>query len=227
MAAASAALGTTKKEKSEKTVKECPLCGDPGHRGRECPLLSPDTEEEEMKVDQGYAEGTRKKASQPASSPMPVTPPSRVRRPLDPYENATKEETASPEWDMISELTQEEKQIIAKRRTKTAATKAKRATQAALTGEAADFPSLSHVWSSEMAMNMVFSLASRMRVFLWKKLLWQLRVKDAVERTMKGARWKRNPRWLSRLLGKEVAAVYGHYGAMRQKMNNPDTWHLM
>ena len=29
------------------------------------------------------------------------------------------------------------------------------------------------------------------------------------------------------ILGKEVAAVYGHYGTMRQKMNNPDTWHLM
>lgn len=180
-----------------------------------------------MPVDQGYLDGARKKPSQPPAGQAPVTPPSRVRRALEPYEMAPKEEQGSPEWDMISELTQEEKQIIAKRRAKTMAAKTKRATQAALTGEAADFPSLSHVWSSEVALNMVFSLPSRMRVFLWKKLVWQLRVRDAVERTMKGARWKRNPRWLSRLLGREVAAVYGHYGAMRQKMNNPDTWHLM
>ena len=69
------------------------------------------------------------------------------------------------------------------------------------------------MWSQEVALNMVFAMGSRMRTFLWKKLLWQLRVKSAVDR-IQGARWKRNPRWLAMLLSKEVGAIWGHYGAL-------------
>jgi len=123
-------------------------------------------------------------------------------------------------------LTKDEIALITKRREKAAVTRSKQQANRALTGEQANFPSLSHMWSQEVALNMVFAMGSRMRTFLWKKLLWQLRVKSAVDR-IQGARWKRNPRWLAMLLSKEVGAIWGHYGALRQKLNNPDILYLM
>lgn len=179
--------------------------------------------EEEMQVD--LAEMRRKlfKAKAKVAASTPFRPTARE------LFKAEESPEGSPGWDLVNDLSPEEYQMIAKRRQKAAVAKSKRDGQKALTGEMADFPSLSHVWSNEVAYNMVFSLASRMKVFLWKKLLWQLRVKKAVEMTVgaQGARWKRNPRWLAKLLGKEVAAMWGHYGAMRQKLHNPEVFHLM
>lgn len=193
-------------------------------------------EEEEMKVDVGYQDLRRKEHREE------VTPRSNrttrrlgestpVKTPVKENLQEMKEEwPGSPSttgWDMVSELTKEEIAMITKKREKAAVAKTKAQAVKALTGEQANYPTLSHVWSQEVAMNLVFSTASRMRVFLWKKLVWQLRVKDAVEKTARGVKWKRNPRWLAMLFSKEVAALWGHFGSMRQRLNNKDVWHLM
>ena len=167
-----------------------------------------------MKVDTGYHEPPRKGVSA-----------RRAARPPPAAEVLT-EQPSTTDWEVLHGLTKEEMELINKRRAKAMVVRSKRDAQKALTGEQADFPSLSHVWSQEVALNMVFSMASRMRVFLWKKLLWQLRVKSAVDR-IQGARWKRNPRWLALLLSKEVSALWGHYGALRQRLNARDILHLM
>ena len=173
--------------------------------------------EEEMKVDQGYLEQNRKKVTTRRSSRAAQPPPS---------PSMSTEQLSTSEWELMQGLSKDEIALINKRRAKAAITRSKQQASRALTGEQANFPSLSHMWSQEVAMNMVFAMASRMRTFLWKKLLWQLRVKSAVDR-MQGARWKRNPRWLAMLLSKEVGAIWGHYGALRQKLNNPDILYLM
>ena len=207
---------------SHQKLTPCQVRGDLGHQAKECPLLEEESDQEEaaspeMVVDQGYLELNRKTA-----------PPRRVsraaRQPLQ--EKEIIETPSTTDWEVLHGLTKDEIEMINKKRTKAALTRSKREAQKALTGEQADYPSLSHVWSQEVAMNMVFSMASRMRVFLWKKLLWQLRVKNAVDR-IQGARWKRNPRWLALLLSKEVAALWGHYGALRQRLNARDILHLM
>ncbi|CAE7461836.1 unnamed protein product [Symbiodinium necroappetens] len=102
-----------------------------------------------------------------------------------------------------------------------AASRAKVQQTRALTGVYADYPSLSNAWSYEVGLNTVASVASRMRTYLWKKLLWQIRVKRAIEQDG-DRRWKRNPRWLSHLFAKEIGSLWGHFGAMRQKLNNPE-----
>ncbi|CAE7843546.1 unnamed protein product [Symbiodinium necroappetens] len=118
-------------------------------------------------------------------------------------------------------LTADEVEMLRKRRERQAMAKAKVVQSRALTGVNADYPSLSHAWSYELAYNVTAALASRMRAFLWKKVLWQLRAKRAIEADG-DKRWKKNPRWLSHLFAKEIGAVWGHFGAMRQKINNPD-----
>lgn len=72
-----------------------------------------------------------------------------------------------------------------------------------------------------MPLNLVGAIRSKML-----KLLWQARVKEAVETVHAGARWKKNPRWLSQMYGKEVAWVWGHVGALRQKINSPQVYPL-
>lgn len=127
--------------------------------------------------------------------------------------------------------TPQELEMLKKKREKkveqAAKSQAKRGEKAALTGEQANYPSLSHCWSQEVALNLAASVKARMSTFLWKKMLWQLRVKKAVERTYPGATWKRNRRWLAILMGKEVAALWGHMGAMRKQMWTPKAWELM
>ncbi|CAL1135165.1 unnamed protein product [Cladocopium goreaui] len=218
--AAAKAKSSADKPVDEPKVVICRLCGDPGHRAKECHMLEQlvsETEEEEMKVDQGYLERTRKKIHSRRSSraaPQPKSP------------RTSTEQHSTSEWELMQGLTKDEIALITKRREKAAVTRSKQQANRALTGEQANFPSLSHMWSQEVALNMVFAMGSRMRTFLWKKLLWQLRVKSAVDR-IQGARWKRNPRWLAMLLSKEVGAIWGHYGALRQKLNNPDILYLM
>lgn len=76
-------------------------------------------------------------------------------------------------------------------------------------------------WSAEVPFNVVGSVKARMIAFMWKKVVWQLRMKNAVETTFPGARWKKNKKWLGMLFGKEVAAMWGHFGAMRQRLHAP------
>jgi predicted NAD/FAD-dependent oxidoreductase len=121
----------------------------------------------------------------------------------------------------VMQLTDAERKMIAKAREKQGRAAAKRIEQKALTGQRADYPSLSHQWSSEVAFNMVESVRSRMVVFMWKKLPWQARVKEALAVVYPKARWKNNQRWLAMLLGKEVASLWGHLGAMRQQLHAP------
>eukprot|EP00435_Cladocopium_sp_Y103_P070369 s181_g35.t1 len=186
--------------------RSCKICGLVDHRSRECPLLvelDGSETEPEMVIDTGYHNPPRK-ATATKSAPK--------RQIRHPEALMTSIETPSTlGWDVVSsELTSEEIAMINKRRQKAAVSRSKRENQKALTGEAADYPSLSQVWSQEVALNMVFSLAC-MRTFLWKKMLWQLRVKVAVER-MTGARWKRNPRWLAGLLAKRQQRCGGTMG---------------
>ena len=217
--AAAKAKSVVEKPVAEPKIVTCRLCGDPGHLATECHMLEhlESETEEEMKVDQGYLEQNRKKVTTRRSSRAAQPPPS---------PSMSTEQLSTSEWELMQGLSKDEIALINKRRAKAAITRSKQQASRALTGEQANFPSLSHMWSQEVAMNMVFAMASRMRTFLWKKLLWQLRVKSAVDR-MQGARWKRNPRWLAMLLSKEVGAIWGHYGALRQKLNNPDILYLM
>ena len=123
-------------------------------------------------------------------------------------------------------LTPDEIKLLTKRRERQAASKEKAKETRVLTGIRADYPTLSDAWSYELAFNTTASIASRMRTFLWKKLLWQLRVKAAIEKEAT-KKWKRNPRWLALLYAKEISFLFGHFGAMRQKMNDRHVWHLM
>lgn len=119
-------------------------------------------------------------------------------------------------------LDPEEAAMILKRRAKKSATAQKKQQKAALTGWEADYPSLSNCWSEELACNVLRSTESRLRTFLWK-FVWQLRVKEAVRIESKGkAVWKKNPKWLSYLLSYEIAALWGHFGSMRQRLRNTD-----
>ena len=51
--------------------------------------------------------------------------------------------------------------------------------------------------------------------------MWQARVKAALAAVYPSARWKKNQRWLAMLLGKEVASLWGHLGAMGQRLHAP------
>lgn len=57
-----------------------------------------------------------------------------------------------------------------------------------------------------------------------------LRVKQAVEKEKgqsgRPLKWKRNPRWMMALHGRQLAALLGHLGAARQLCFNPKTWWL-
>ena len=167
-----------------------PLCKkgkEVGHRTRDCPQIAEDSEEDhwsqvQMDQDTGGDE-LRRKVALPRkprraarSSPTSVTLASGSKSPV----------TASA--DILGELTAEEMAILAKRRERQAASQRKVAATKALTGLEAAYPLLSHKWSSEVACNMVASMASRMMTFLWKKVTWQLRVKQAVEQEGCGGR---------------------------------------
>ena len=116
--------------------------------------------------------------------------------------------------------------LISKRRKKQRASKAKAQEVKALTGQRADYPSLSNLWSYELGLNIAASTTSRMRTWCWKKFVWMARIKKAVEKEG-DRRWKRNPRWLSMLLGKEVAFLFGHFGSMRQKLQAPEMTRIL
>lgn len=102
--------------------------------------------------------------------------------------------------------------------------------QAALTGDLANFPTLSCRFSADVTFNIMASLQAQMLVFKWKTLLLMLRVKQAVEKERgqsgRPLKWKRNPRWMMALHGRQLAALWGHLGAARQLCFNPKTWWL-
>ena len=125
--------------------------------------------------------------------------------------------------DEIKGLTMEEIQMIYKRRQKAEVAAKKKIETAALTGWGAKYPSLSNVWSDDLAFNIMGSLKSRLRTYLWKKLVWQLRIREAIYVESKGkAQWRRNTKWLNYLLSYEVASLWGHFGAMRQRLRSSD-----
>ena len=160
---------------------------------------------------------TKKKANQVAPRAS-----GRINRALPlSEEDPDQKDVTNPED--IQGLTAEELQMIYRRRNQQVErTKQKLALQA-LTGHMARYPSLSNVFSDDLACNVMKSTCSRLRTYLWKKLVWQLKVKEAVKIESKGkAVWKKNPRWLSLLLSNEVASLWGHFGAMRQKLRSRD-----
>ena len=115
------------------------------------------------------------------------------------------------------------REMIQKRRTKLAASAKKRIENKALTGIQADYPSLSNCWSEDLTFNILRSTQSRLVTFMWKKLVWQLRVREAINVESKGkAKWKPNPRWQAYLLSFEVAALWGHLGTVRQRLRSSD-----
>ena len=127
------------------------------------------------------------------------------------------------ETDAIQGLTMQELQMVYKHREKEEEKAKKKMATAALTGWESRYPSLSNVWSDDLACNILKCFQSRMRTYLWKKVVWQLRVKEAIRVESKGqATWKRNVRWLNLLLSMEVASTWGHFGAMRQRLRSSD-----
>jgi hypothetical protein len=162
-------------------------------------------------------QGTPKAAAAPAPKR-----PARLQRGLPPSEDEAPE-LEIVESSNIQGLTAEEMKMVCRLRAKKQVSAQQRAAHQALTGWEARYPSLSNVYSDDLACNVMKTTVSRFRTYLWKKLLWQMRVKMAVQIESKGrATWKRNPRWLSLLLSYEVASLWGHFGAMRQRLRSAD-----
>lgn len=215
----------------------CRVCGDPGHRSRDCPAIQSDDDlalpvQEAIEMD-GISEASmQRKLRSPelrGAAAVPKTPPRRKGATSSAWLEVeeTKPQVFRMDADTEIYLTEKEKETILKKREKTGRAEAKRIESKALTGIRADYPSLSHEWSAEVPFNVVGSVKSRMLAFMWKKVVWQLRMKQAVETTFPGARWKKNKKWLSMLFGKEVAAMWGHFGAMRQRLHAPVGVELM
>ena len=88
-----------------------------------------------------------------------------------------------------------------------------------LTGLEADFASLSLNRSSDVVENVKLTLRAHLTTFQWKKFVWMLRMRAAMEEEQ--MRWRRNPRWLAHMFGKELAWLWGHVGGARQQINMP------
>ena len=228
---------------SSQSQRHCKICGDLHHRSRDCPAILTDEEFEAQTVrsmsaisETSRTHKTRPPAVAAASKQLPGArakargmAPMAAMEPWQKVEAEALEIPLTPEHYFLEpdaktnlEVTPEEINMVLKRRSRNQASVQKRKESRALTGWRADYPSLSHFWSEEVPFNMVGAMKSRTVTFMWKKLLWQLRAKEAVTQMIPGARWKKNPRWLAMLLGKEVATLFGHYGAMRQKMNSAE-----
>ena len=64
--------------------------------------------------------------------------------------------------------------------------------------------------------NAKLMLIPHLTTFQWKKFVWLLRARAAF-----GREWKRNPRWLARMFGTELAFLWGHLGGARRAMDKP------
>ncbi|CAE7682647.1 RE2 [Symbiodinium necroappetens] len=76
------------------------------------------------------------------------------------------------------------------------------------------FPSLSNKFSDDLVINLMLSLQGQLFAFKWKMFVWMVRIREAVRREFgSAAKWKRNPRWMMLLLGRQLGAMWGHLGA--------------
>ncbi|CAE6971831.1 unnamed protein product [Symbiodinium sp. CCMP2456] len=184
------------------STPKCRICQSSEHKTRDCPQVDSDAESfsliyhKEMDLDAGEDRDRLRKPAQPRGAR-----PKSAAAPATPSEAKEK----NPTEETVSALTNEEVEFIRKRREKQAVSRARMMDRSALTGELANFP------SEELGLNIAGSTASRMRTWCWKKLVWMVRIKHAVERDG-DRRWKRNRRWLAGLLGKEIASLFGHFG---------------
>jgi len=166
----------------------------------------------------------RAKAAMASPTPKAISQPALARRSAARgSQDGNMDEPEQMVMGEIKDLTFEEMQLVYKRRQKAEMAAQKKVETAALTGWGAKYPSLSNVWSDDLAFNILGSMRSRLRTYLWKKLVWQRRIKEAVHQESKGkAQWKRNTKWLNYLLSYEVASLWGHFGAMRQRLRSSD-----
>ena len=170
----------------ERMASSSPICKSSEHRTRDCPEVSETesfvmTYQAEMAVDAGDEPGRVRKAVKPKGArPKSAALGSREKPTVVDLEN--------------DQLTVEEAEFIRKRREKHVASAARVRERKALTGQLADYPSLSHCWSEELGLNIAASTTSRMRTWCWKKFVWMVRIKAAVEKDG-DRRWKRNRRW--------------------------------
>lgn len=223
--------------------KHCRVCGDTEHKTKDCPTIQSDEELDPLQLGAMEMDGISEASfyRKGGVSAMGAATPKRAPR-TSPKQSPGK---ASSAWMEVPDVKQEHKpehyfmdqedfqltpkeiEAIKKQREKASRSAAKRIETKALTGIQADYPSLSHQWSYEVPFNLIGSVRSRMVTFMWKKLVWQMRMKIAVEKSMPGARWKKNKRWLAMLFGKEIAGLWGHLGAARQRMYAPVAVDLM
>ena len=84
----------------------------------------------------------------------------------------------------------------------------RRQKNAALTGSEASFPILGLIRSHDPVLSTAWELHGRLVVYKWKQMLWGLRAKKA-----QGREWRRNCRWQATMFGRELAALWGAFGA--------------
>ena len=166
---------------SASATPRCKLCQSSEHKTRDCPTIEEveSNDEEQIKEMEHDGETRPRRAAPPRPEPKMAVKGRRATP-------TTASPAPSSEGYILVEetmqgLTTDEITMLNKRRAKQAASKARAVQKKALTGVHADYPSLSHAWSNEVALNLVASTASRMRTYLWKKLVWQIRIKRAVE----------------------------------------------
>ncbi len=95
----------------------------------------------------------------------------------------------------------------------------KRKEQKALTGCRSDFGCLAMGWSEDPTLNVRAALASRLMAYKWRMFVKMALIRQA--HLLESVKHKRNPRWLARSLGKEMAWVWGHAGSAVQYLRQP------
>ncbi len=90
----------------------------------------------------------------------------------------------------------------------------KRREDKALTGARAEEGCLNMARSRDVAMNVAQTIYSRMLIHKWRVMTWGVRFIEAHRR--ESHRYKRNPRWLAAMFGREMASLWGHIGSGAQ-----------
>ena len=67
--------------------------------------------------------------------------------------------------------------------------------------------------AADVVENCSLVLRTRLKVFQWKKLVWQVRARLAISHYRV---WRKNPRWLALMFAKEMAALWGTVGSATQ-----------
>ena len=67
--------------------------------------------------------------------------------------------------------------------------------------------------AADVVENCSLVLRTRLKVFQWKKLVWQVRARLAISHYRV---WRKNPRWLALMFAKEMAALWGTVGSAAQ-----------